>query len=73
MCIPGGLLFMRGVVPSFRFSISVDASQKNLISALRKWKTHFSWDETKIGLYGFLAIPRATRMSGMASFRQTIP
>jgi hypothetical protein len=28
---------------------------KNPISALKKWKTHFSWDETKIGLCG---IPR---------------
>jgi hypothetical protein len=28
---------------------------KNPISALRKWKTHFSWEEMKIGLRG---IPR---------------
>jgi hypothetical protein len=28
MCISGGLLFMRGVVPSFRFAISLDVSQK---------------------------------------------
>jgi hypothetical protein len=50
VCIPGGLLFMWGLVPSFPFAVSVAASQKNLISALQKWKTHFSWDETKIGL-----------------------
>jgi hypothetical protein len=43
--IPGGLLFMWGVMPSFRFHVSVAASQKNLIS----------WDETKISLRG---IPR---------------
>jgi hypothetical protein len=28
ICIPGGLLFMWGVVPSFRFRVSVAASQK---------------------------------------------
>jgi hypothetical protein len=53
--IPGGLLFMWGVVPSFRFRVSVAASQKNPISALRKWKKHISWDEKKIGLRG---VPR---------------
>jgi hypothetical protein len=50
MCIPGGLLFMWGIVPNFPFSVLVATSQKNLISALQKWKTHFSWNETKIGL-----------------------
>jgi hypothetical protein len=35
---------------SFRFRISVAASQKTLILALQKWKRHFLWDETKIGL-----------------------
>jgi hypothetical protein len=33
----------------------VAASQKNLISILQKWKTHFSWDETKNGIRG---VPR---------------
>jgi hypothetical protein len=28
MCIPGGLLFMWGLVPSFPFAVSVAASQK---------------------------------------------
>jgi hypothetical protein len=42
MCIPGGLLFMWDVVPSFPFAVLVVASQKNLIPALQKWKTHFS-------------------------------
>jgi hypothetical protein len=37
---------------SFQFRISVAASQKTLILALRKWKKHFLWGETKIGLSG---------------------
>jgi hypothetical protein len=45
---------MWGVFPSFRFRVSVAASQKNLISVLRKWKKHFSY-ETKMGLCG---VPR---------------
>jgi hypothetical protein len=73
MCIPGGLLFMWGVVPNFPFVILVAASQKNPISALRKWKTYFLLDKTKIGLRGMLTIPRATCVSDMASFRQTMP
>jgi hypothetical protein len=44
-----------GVFPSFQFRVSVAASQKNSISVLRKWKKHFLWYETKIGLRG---IPR---------------
>jgi hypothetical protein len=51
MYIPGGLLFIWGVVPSFLLSVSVAASQKNLILALQKWKTHFSWDEMEIILH----------------------
>jgi hypothetical protein len=47
MHILGGLLFMWDVVPSFQFRVSVAASQKNPVSTLRKWKKHFSWDETK--------------------------
>jgi hypothetical protein len=58
MCTLCGLLFMWGVVPSFLFVISVAASQKNPISALQKWKTHFSWEETKIGLYGISRLPK---------------
>jgi hypothetical protein len=42
-------------VPSFLFAVSVAASQKYPILALRKWKTHFSWDKMKIGLRG---VPR---------------
>jgi hypothetical protein len=55
MRILGGLLFMCGVVRSFRFSISVAASRKPPITALQKWKRHFSWDKMKIGPRG---IPR---------------
>jgi hypothetical protein len=58
MCTPCGILFMWGVVPSFRFAISVAASQQNPISILQKWKTHFSWDETKIMLSGILCHPK---------------
>jgi hypothetical protein len=31
---------------------------KNPISALQKWKTHFSWDEMKIGLRGVPSHPK---------------
>jgi hypothetical protein len=36
MCIPGGILFMRGVVPSFSFAVSVAASQKKPDSSTPK-------------------------------------
>jgi hypothetical protein len=55
ICFPDGLLFMWGVVPSFSISVSAATSQKNPISALRKWKMHFACDETKIGFHG---VPR---------------
>jgi hypothetical protein len=42
MRIPGGLLFMWGVFSSFRFRVSVAASQKNPILVLQKSKKHFS-------------------------------
>jgi hypothetical protein len=41
-------------------AVSVGASQKNPISVLQKWKTHFLWNETKSASLAFLAIPRAT-------------
>jgi hypothetical protein len=41
---------MWGVVPNFTFAVSVVASEEKPISALQKWKTHFSLDKTKIGL-----------------------
>jgi hypothetical protein len=58
MCIPGCLLFMWGVFPSFRFRVSVAASPKSPSSALCKRKKHFSWDETKIGLRGIPLHPK---------------
>jgi hypothetical protein len=49
---------MWGIFPSFRYRVSVAASQKNPISALWKWKKHFLWDEMKIGLYGVPLHPK---------------
>jgi hypothetical protein len=49
---------MWGVFPSFRIRVLVAASQKNLILALQKWKKHFSWDKTKIGLCGVPFLPK---------------
>jgi hypothetical protein len=49
---------MWGVVPSFSFAVLMAASQKSPISALQKWKLHFSWDETKIGLRGIPCYPK---------------
>jgi hypothetical protein len=40
---------------SFCFRVSIAALQKKNDFAFRKWKRHFSWNETKIGLRG---IPR---------------
>jgi hypothetical protein len=45
-------------MPSFSFIILMAASQKSPISALQKWKTHFSWDTTKIGLRGVPLHPK---------------
>jgi hypothetical protein len=56
--ITGGNLFMWDVFPSFRFRVSIAASQKNPISVLRKWKKHFLWDETKIGLCDVPCYPK---------------
>jgi hypothetical protein len=53
--IPGCLLFMWGVFPSFWFRVSVGASQKTLFQNSKNGKRHFSWDKTKIGICG---VPR---------------
>jgi hypothetical protein len=55
MHIQGGLLFMWGVFSSFRFRVSVAASQKTQFQYSENGKKHFSWDEIKIGLRG---VPR---------------
>jgi hypothetical protein len=47
MRILGALLFMWGVVPSFRFRVLIAVSHKKTVSILQKWKKHFLWDETK--------------------------
>jgi hypothetical protein len=49
------ILFMWGVVPSFRFAVFVAASQKIRFRQFEKIKKHFSWDKTKIG---FRSVPR---------------
>jgi hypothetical protein len=59
MRIPGGLLFMWGIVPNFRFRVFIAVSQKKPILAFRKWKKHFSWDKTKIGLHGVPRHPKS--------------
>jgi hypothetical protein len=41
ICIPGDLLFIWGVVPSFRFRISVAASQKTDFGTLKMEKALF--------------------------------
>jgi hypothetical protein len=58
MRIPGGLLFMWGVFPIFRFRISVAASKKTRFRYSEKWKKHFSWYEMKIGLHGVARHPK---------------
>jgi hypothetical protein len=52
MRIPGGLLFISGVVPSFRLAVSIVASQKIQFWYTKKWKTRFPWDETENGPCG---------------------
>jgi hypothetical protein len=68
MSIPGGLLFMWGVFPSFRFRVLVAASQKNPIWYFENGKSTFRGTKQKSASVAFLAIPRATRMSDMSSF-----
>jgi hypothetical protein len=55
MRIPGGLLFMWGVFPIFRFRVSVAASQKKPDFGTPKIEKALFWYETKIGLHG---VPR---------------
>jgi hypothetical protein len=73
MSIRGGLLFIWGVVPRFPFTVSIAVSQKNWFWHSKKWKHIFHGMKQKSGSVAFLAIPRVTRVSDMASFRQTIP
>jgi hypothetical protein len=74
VCLSQGVYYLcGGVFPSFRFRVSVAASQKNPISALQKWISTFCGTKRKSAFVAFLSIPRATRVSDMALFRQTMP
>jgi hypothetical protein len=73
MCIPGCLLFMWGVIPSFRYRVSVAASQKTLFRHSKNGKGTFRGTIRKSASVAFLSIPRATCVFDMASFQQTMP
>jgi hypothetical protein len=71
--IPDGLLPMWGVFPSYRFRVSITTSQKNRFQHFENGKGTFRGTKRKSASVVFLAIPRVTRVSDMASFRQTMP
>jgi hypothetical protein len=58
--------------PSFQFHVSVGASQKKPDFGTPKMKKKNRGRKQKLASVAFLAIPRATRMSYMASFWQTM-
>jgi hypothetical protein len=66
MHILGGMLFIWGIVPSFRYSVSVTASQKTRFQHSKNGKSTFRGTKRKLASVAFLAIPRATRVSDMA-------
>jgi hypothetical protein len=68
MHIQGGLLFMWGVFPSFRFRVSVAASQKIRFQHSENGKNTFHGTKQKSASMAFLAIPRDTRVSDLALF-----
>jgi hypothetical protein len=68
MCILGGLVFMLGVFPNFRFRILVAASQKTRFRYSENGKSTFRGTKRKSASVAFLAIPMATRVSDMALF-----
>jgi hypothetical protein len=68
MHIPGGLLFMWGVFPSFRFRVLVAASQKTRFWYSENGKGTFCGTKRKSASVAFLAIPRAMCMSDIALF-----
>jgi hypothetical protein len=73
MRIPDGLLLMGGVVPTFRFRVSVAASEKKtLFQHSKNGKGTFRVTKRESTFVAFLDIPRATRVSDMALFRQTM-
>jgi hypothetical protein len=73
ICIPGGLLFMWGVVSSFQFRILVVASQKTQLQYYENGKNTFHGMKRKLASMAFLTILRATRVSYMALFQQSMP
>jgi hypothetical protein len=62
-----------GVFLTFRFRVSATASQKTSIRHSKNRKSTFCGTKWKCASVAFLAIPRATRLSDMALFRQTMP
>jgi hypothetical protein len=70
--IPGGLVFLWGVFPSFWFRVSMAASQKTRFRHSENGKSTFHRTKRKSASVAFLAIPRTTRVSDIASFRQTM-
>jgi hypothetical protein len=63
---------MWGVVPNFPFTISLAASQKKTYFATLKMENALFVGRKKASM-AFLSIARATRVSDMTSFRQTMP
>jgi hypothetical protein len=64
---------MWGVFPSFRYRVSVAASQKTLFWHSKNGKSTFCGTKRKSAYVAFLYIPRDTHVSDMASFWQTMP
>jgi hypothetical protein len=64
---------MWGVVPNFSEAVLVAASQKTRFRHSENGKHTFHGTKRKLAFVEFLTIPRVTRMSDMALFRQTMP
>jgi hypothetical protein len=74
MCILGGLFIYVGCCAQLSVChFGSCPTHKNPISILKKCKMHFSLEKTKLASMAFLITPSATRVSGMDSFRQTMP
>jgi hypothetical protein len=65
MDIPGGLLFMWGVTPSFRLAVLVAASHKTQFQHSKNGKHAFCGMKRKTSSMVLLAVPKATRLSDM--------
>jgi hypothetical protein len=70
ICILDGLLFMWGVLPSFRSRVSVAASQKIRFWHFKNRKSTFHGRKWESVSMAFIAIPVPTRVSDMASFHK---